>query len=31
MPAVRMVRGFLSRWMRDTRDGFWSGLDWLGF
>lgn len=31
MAPVRFLRDALARWVRDTRDGFWNGMDWLGF
>jgi hypothetical protein len=31
MAPVRFLRDALARWARDTRDGFWNCLDWLGF
>lgn len=31
MAAARFLLDALDRWVRDIRDGFWRGLDWLGF
>ena len=31
MAPARFLRDALARWVRDIRDGFWNGVDYLWF
>jgi hypothetical protein len=31
MAVIRLAGDCLGRWVRESRDGFWNCLDWLGF